>query len=103
MPAAVSYGTLAPFVLYPITKKLFLEPYEEEKSRKEKEKLKTLYKERLWGKWAEAEAPINLMQEPFRRIQAEERAKQGLVILEATYGVLDVSNERIDVTVPLRC
>lgn len=42
------------------------------------------------------------MQESFRRIQAEERAKHGLVILEATYGALEISNERIDVTVLLQ-
>jgi DnaJ family protein C protein 11 len=107
LPAAVFYGTITPFVLYMITKKLFLDPYQEEKKRREKEKLKEQYKERLKEKRAEAEAAINLMHETYSRVEAEEKSKHGLVITEAYYGSIsserELSSEIINVKIPLQC
>ena len=107
LPAPIFYGTVAPFILYAITKKLFLDPYQEQKKQKEKEKLKQQYKERLKEKRAEAQAAINLMQETYLRVEAEEKANKGLIITEAFYGCMSVerelSHEIIDVTVPLQC
>lgn len=60
---------------------------------------------------AEAEAAINLMQETFQRILEVERAKQGLIVVEAWYGKLfDLQADEqplqpkvVDVSVPLQC
>lgn len=63
-------------------------------------------------KKAEAEAAIALMHETYKKIATDERARGGLVILSAMYGVLvqtqpaqprSVEQEILDVTVPLQC
>lgn len=63
-------------------------------------------------KKAEADAAIALMHETYSKVASEERTRNGLVILSATYGALvqspaernaDPEQEILDVTVPLQC
>lgn len=45
LPPPIFYGTLAPLIIWTLVSKVFLEPYEEEKKRLEKEKQKAAYRE----------------------------------------------------------
>lgn len=45
LPPPIFYGTVAPILVWTLINKLFLEPYEEEKKRRELEKKRAAYKE----------------------------------------------------------
>jgi len=113
LPPPVFYGTIAPMIIWTIVNKLFLEPYEEEKKRTELLKKRAAYKEQVAEKKAEAAAAISLMHETYLKTAQEERSRNGLVIMSATYGALaqgsssqtsaDPDQEILDVTVPVQC
>lgn len=67
---------------------------------------------RLQEKKAEAAAAIALMHETYQKIAVEERSRNGLVILSASYGAFlqdarsaqpTNDQEILDVTVPIQC
>ncbi|CAL8093021.1 unnamed protein product [Orchesella dallaii] len=113
LPPPIFYGTVAPVILWTLISKLFLEPYEEEKKRLEKEKQKAAYKEQVAEKKAEASAAIALMRETYHKIVSDERTRSGLVIMSATYGAIfsgttsaqtgSSDQEVLDVTIPVQC
>ena len=118
--AALFYATSLPLVLYgcvrslavlPLLRSQWLQDVKEKKSSRVKE---------LQEKRRNAEAAVELMQETLERVVSAERAKHGLLIVEAWYGKLfddetdDGSNGNgvgsdpleakvIDVRIPLQC
>lgn len=128
VPSAVFYGTAIPFLVWVITKKLFLEPFEKEKLLREKEKKKMTNKTRMQAKRVEAENAVLLMAETYKRVKIDEEKKNGLIVVSALYGRLITGEaatpapprpqaadgrsepaerradlECIDVTIPLQC
>lgn len=96
------YGCFTLFALAPFLRRQKLKDIEERKVQKSKE---------LLEKKREAEAAVELMRETVERIVNAERARHGLIIIEAWYGKLydtaegqhTFSPKVIDVTVPLQC
>jgi DnaJ family protein C protein 11 len=44
VPSAIFYGSIAPFIVYLTVHKLLIEPYQLEKEKKEKEKIRMNYR-----------------------------------------------------------
>ncbi|CAH0556461.1 unnamed protein product [Brassicogethes aeneus] len=112
MPAPVFYASIVPIVVYIVVKKGFVEPFLKEEKSKKVEKQKQNNFNKLIEKRKEAMAAQELMTASFNRIRNEEENKKGLVIVKAIYGKLidtnaqgdtELSNEVIDVTVPVQC
>lgn len=98
----VIYGCVSVFALAPLLRRQKMKDIEERKLQKSKE---------LLEKKHEAEAAVELMRETVERIVNAERARHGLIIIEAWYGKLydtaegqhTFSPKVIDVTIPLQC
>lgn len=110
MPSPIFYGTIVPLVVYIVVKKGFVEPFLKEEKSKKLEKQKQNNFNKLLEKRKEAMAAQDLMQATFNRIKDEEERKKGLVIIKAIYGKIikesgdaEVSNDIVDVTVPVQC
>lgn len=110
MPSPIFYGTIVPLVVYIVVKKGFVEPFLKEEKSKKLEKQKQNNFNKLLEKRKEAMAAQELMQATYNRIKDEEERKKGLVIIKAIYGKIikesgdaEVSNDIVDVTVPVQC
>ncbi|XP_044266778.1 dnaJ homolog subfamily C member 11 [Tribolium madens] len=113
MPSPVFYATVIPLVVYVVVKKGFVEPFLKEQKAKKVEKQKQNNFNKLLEKRREALAAQDLMKATYARIRDEEENKKGLVIIKAIYGKIstdpnelgdhEVTNEIIDVTVPIQC
>ncbi|KAI5699430.1 hypothetical protein M8J76_001693 [Diaphorina citri] len=109
--APLFYATVTPLVVYLVVKKLIIDPIVRDQKSRDIERQRELNKTRLAEKRREAKAAVNLMQATFSRIRSEEEKKKGLVIIKAFFGKavslsapdLDLSEDVIDVTVPLQC
>lgn len=109
---ALFYATSLPFVLYGCIRFLAIVPLLRDEWREEiKEKRSEIAKEVVERK-RNAEAAVELMQETMERNVNTERAKHGLLIVEAWYGKLFdqeptqdnlLETKVIDVRVPLQC
>ncbi|KAJ8960802.1 hypothetical protein NQ318_020098 [Aromia moschata] len=115
MPAPVFYATIVPLVAYVVVKKGLVEPILREEKSKKVEKQKQDNYNKLLEKRREAMAAQDLMMATYDRIREEETRKKGLVVVKAVYGRLfaeasgqgqgdmELSNEVLDVTVPVQC
>ncbi|KAJ8920873.1 hypothetical protein NQ315_015666 [Exocentrus adspersus] len=113
MPAPIFYATVVPLVVYIVVKKGLVEPLLKEEKSKKVEKQKQDNYNKLLEKRREAMAAQELMMATYNRIREEENNKKGLVIIKAIYGRIvagpsnqgdiEMSNEVIDVTVPIQC
>ena len=108
---AACYATFVPLVLYGCFTVFALGPFLRRQKLKDIEE-RTLQKSKeLLEKKRDAEAAVELMRETVERIVSAERARHGLIIIEAWYGKLydtaegyhTFSPKVIDVTVPLQC
>ena len=111
----VFYGTIVPLLAWLTLKKLVLDPLEESRRQEAKRRQKESEAEKVAAARKEAEASLTLMEERWRRIIAEEEARDGLVITRCLYGLLateegtlreDLGNcddEVIDITKPVQC
>lgn len=110
VPAAVFYATVTPLLVWFVVKKTIVEPMMQERRRKEVEKFKEMYKERIDERKQEALAATELMKDTYDRILTEEK-DTGLVIKKAMYGCYVETNKGIEfiesatinVTIPLQC
>lgn len=110
MPAPLFYGTIVPLIVYVVVKKGFVEPFLREEKSKKLEKQKQNNFNKLLERRKEAMAAQDLMQATYNRVKDDEERKKGLVIIKAIYGKIikesgdsEVSNDVIDVTVPIQC
>lgn len=111
MPAPIFYATVVPLAAYVIVKKGFVEPFLKEEKAKKVEKQKQENFNRLLERRREAVAAQNLMMATYSRIKEEETNKRGLIIIKAIYGIVnkdalgdaEMTNEVIDVTIPIQC
>lgn len=113
LPAPIMYGTMVPLVSWLAVHKLVIQPYLRQRKQTELQKQRENNKSRLLEKRREANAAVDLMRETVKRIVDQEEARKGLVILQALYGQLvtegtqqdgcEVSEEVVDVTIPLQC
>lgn len=111
MPSPIFYATVVPLVVYVVVKKGFVEPFLKEQKAKKVEKQRQNNFNKLLEKRKEAQAAQELMMATYTRIKEEEENKKGLVIIKAIYGKIltndsgdrEVSNEVLDVTVPIQC
>ncbi|XP_047502037.1 dnaJ homolog subfamily C member 11-like isoform X1 [Penaeus chinensis] len=113
LPAPIMYGTMVPLVSWLAVQKLVIQPYLRQRKQTELQKQRENNKSRLLEKRREAKAAVDLMRETVKRIVDQEEARKGLVILQALYGQLviegtqedecEVSEEIVDVTIPLQC
>ncbi|XP_018572259.1 dnaJ homolog subfamily C member 11 [Anoplophora glabripennis] len=113
MPAPIFYATIVPLVVFVVVKKGFVEPFLKEEKSKKVEKQKQNNYNKLLEKRKEAVAAQELMMATYNRIREEESNKKGMVIIKAIYGRIitergnqgdaELSNEVIDVTVPIQC
>ena len=110
IPAAF-YATFGPLVLYGCFTIFALTPFLRRQKQKDIEERKLEKSKELLEKKRDAEAAVELMRETVERIVAAERARHGLIVIEAWYGKLydtaeghhTFSPKVIDVTVPLQC
>lgn len=109
---AVLYATITPLVLFGCFKVLALAPILHRQRLQELEDLREERKKEMSERKKEAVAAIELMQETVERIVATEKAKHGLIVLEAWYGCLfstqtgsdPLSPPKVtDVRIPLQC
>ena len=109
---AVFYASMVPLVLYGCFKAFAVAPLLQRQRQKEFEDKKAEKEKEVMKKKKEAESAIELMKETVERVINSERARQGLLILEASYGKLfgtedDSSHfsspKVIDVHIPLQC
>ncbi|XP_042863915.1 dnaJ homolog subfamily C member 11-like isoform X2 [Penaeus japonicus] len=113
LPAPVIYGTMVPLISWLALQKLVIQPYLRQRKQTELLKQRESNKSRLLEKRREAKAAVDLMRETVKRIVDQEEARKGLVILQALYGQLvtegaqqsdcEMSDEVVDVTIPLQC
>ncbi|XP_013110344.2 dnaJ homolog subfamily C member 11 [Stomoxys calcitrans] len=110
VPAAVFYATVTPVIVWFFVKKSIIDPMLAERKNIEIEKTKRTNEQRMAQKRLEAKAAVELMQHTYERIVEEEKERQGLVIVKATYGQTQESNQNefvpeasIDVTIPVQC
>lgn len=130
MPAPIFYATAVPLVVYIVVKKGFVEPFLREEKSKKVEKQKQDNYNKLLEKRKEALAAQELMKASYSRIRDEEERRKGLVVIKAIYGKIissksffimfevilnclyfldegrgdeEVTNEVIDVTIPIQC
>jgi len=112
LPSPIFYATITPLIVFGVTKKLIIDPINNERLKNKRQRQKDNYKNRMAEKRREAEAAVNLMSVTFTRIRCEEENVRGLVIVAASYGRLaslaptpqdNTSDEVIDVTIPLQC
>ncbi|EFA04019.2 dnaJ homolog subfamily C member 11 isoform X1 [Tribolium castaneum] len=113
MPSPVFYATVVPLIVYVVVKKGFVEPFLKEQKAKKVEKQKQNNFNKLLEKRREALAAQDLMKATYARIRDEEENKKGLVVIKAIYGKIstdpnevgdhEVTNEIIDVTIPIQC
>ena len=109
--AAVFYATAVPLLLYGGLKVLAIAPLLRTQRHKEAEEKRAEKAREMLDKKREAEIAIELMSETVERVLGTERARQGLIIVEAWYGKLfdlDPTEGQglvkvIDVHVPLQC
>ena len=109
---AVLYASITPLVLFGCFKVLALAPILHRQRLQELENLREERKKEMSERKKEAVAAIELMQETVERVVATEKARHGLIVLEAWYGCLfstrtgsdPLSPPRvIDVRIPLQC
>jgi DnaJ family protein C protein 11 len=113
MPSPIFYATVIPLVVYVVVKKGFVEPFLKEEKAKKVEKHKQNNYNKLLEKRKEAQAAQELMTATYTRIRDDEENKKGLVIIKAIYGKIvtdpneqgdnEVTNEVLDVTIPVQC
>ncbi|KAJ8970872.1 hypothetical protein NQ314_000997, partial [Rhamnusium bicolor] len=113
MPAPIFYATVVPLVVYVVVKKGLVEPLLREEKSKKVEKQKQDNYNKLLEKRKQAMAAQELMMATYNRIRDEENNRKGLVIIKAIYGRIitepsnqgdvELSNEVMDVTVPVQC
>lgn len=110
--AAVFYATTVPLLLFGGFKVLAIAPLLRHQRQKEVAEKRAEKAREMMERKREAKAAIELMTETVERVLATERARQGLVIVEAWYGKLfdlDPGGDGvgfpkvIDVHVPLQC
>ena len=109
--ASVFYATAVPLLFYGGFKVLAVAPLLRRQRQKEIEEKRAEKAREMLEKKREAEAAIELMRETVERVLSSERARQGLIIVEACYGKLfDMEPSEglglpkvIDVHVPLQC
>ena len=110
--SAVFYASIVPLVLYGCFKAFAVAPLLQRQRQKEFEDKKAEKEKEMLKKKKEAESAIELMKETVERVMSTERARQGLLILEASYGKLFGTEDDgpsystpkvIDVCVPLQC
>ena len=109
---AVFYATAVPLLLFGGIKALAIAPLLRRQRQSEVAERRAEKAREMLERKKEAEAAIELMTETVERVLATERARQGLIILEAWYGKLfdlDPAGDGlglpkvIDVHVPLQC
>ena len=108
---AIFLGTISPAVLLGCLKMLAYAPILQRQRLQEMEELKEERRKEMTERKKEAESAVELMKETVERVLSVERARQGLIIMEAWYGCLFSTQPRdplappkvIDVTVPLQC
>ncbi|XP_035211787.1 dnaJ homolog subfamily C member 11-like isoform X2 [Stegodyphus dumicola] len=114
VPSAVFYATVTPVLGWFVMKKFVIDPYHERQKKKEAEKSKEANAQKMEERKREAEIAVSLMEETYKRIRAQEEAKNGLIILQAIYGNSEeISNLEpdhieskkniLDATVQLQC
>ena len=109
--AAVFYATAVPLLLYGGFKVLAVAPLLRRQRQKEVEEKRAEKARETLERKREAEAAVELMTETVDRVLSSERARRGLIIVEAWYGKLfDVDPadglslpKVIDVHIPLQC
>ncbi|KAL5013903.1 hypothetical protein ScPMuIL_008173 [Solemya velum] len=109
LPSAIFYGTVIPMLTFFTVKKLIVDPFIQEQKKRELEKKREEYAEKLAEKKREAQAAVELMRETVERSVESEERRSGLIISKAFYGKLASVEERdladshcIDVVVPLQ-
>ena len=109
---AVLYATLIPLLLYGCIRGLAMAPLLHQRRLQEMARRREEREKEMKERCREAEAAVQLMQETVERVVATERARGGLVIVEAWYGCLfgtQTSSDPtappkvIDVRIPLQC
>ncbi|XP_065163838.1 dnaJ homolog subfamily C member 11 [Atheta coriaria] len=112
MPAPIFYATIVPLVVYVVVQKGFVEPFLKEQRARKVEKQRQDNRQKMAEKRKEAQAAVDLMQAAYERIMIDETSKNGLVVVRAIYGkicaeegdvIQDLTEEAIDVTIPLQC
>ena len=107
---AVLCATLLPLLLYGCIKGLAMAPLLHQQRLQEMAKKREEREQEMRERRREAEAAVQLMQETVERVVATERARGGLVVVEAWYGCLFQTSSDptappkvIDVRIPLQC
>ena len=109
---AVFYASVVPLLLYGCFKAFAVAPLLQRQRQREFEDRKVEKEKEMLKKKKEAESAVELMKETVERVINSERARQGLLIIEASYGKLFGTEDDgssfstpkvIDVHVPLQC
>ncbi|KAL3861143.1 hypothetical protein ACJMK2_007212 [Sinanodonta woodiana] len=108
LPSAIFYGTFIPIFAYFVIKKIIIDPFLQEQTKKEAEKKRQEHSDKVAQRKREAEAAVELMKETVERSIEVEEKKMGLVIIKALYGKLVgmegemAQHDCIDVTIPIQ-
>ncbi len=109
--SAILFGTVSPALLLGCLKVVAYAPMLHKQKLQEMEELKEERRKEMIARRKEAELAIELMSESVERVLSIERARHGLIIIEAWYGCLFSTQpcdplappKVIDVMVPLQC
>jgi len=106
----VAVGAFVPLALGFFTQHFILEPLKRRKKQEQIERLRRVHKKAMEEGRKSADNAVRLMTESVQRKKETEQSKNGLIIVSAYYGNLDVDESRrkgeeaaiIDVTIPLQ-
>lgn len=98
-PASIAVGLALPVVLAYVSKLLIFDPIAERKEKKRLERVRREREEHIRLQKEKAESYRQLMEEKVLQKREEEEAKNGLVIVHATYGKLPDKTRQPDIAV----